>query len=63
MAEGWGVGVAPGPRRGLRHRVPLQLAHEGDQGGLLPRRQLYAQDEVEELGYPLKAGHLMTSMT
>src|SRR5439155_25584056 len=37
------------PPRGLRRCVPLQLAHEGDQGGLLPRRQLYAQDEVEEL--------------
>src|SRR5919108_455764 len=38
-----------GPCWGSRHRVRLQLAHEGDQGGLLPRRQLYAQDEVEEL--------------
>jgi hypothetical protein len=37
------------PRWGLRHRVPLQLSQEGDQGGLLPRRQLHAQDEVEEL--------------
>src|SRR5439155_11681678 len=27
----------------------LQLAHEGDQGRLLPRRQLHAQHEVEEL--------------
>jgi hypothetical protein len=36
------------PPRGPRHRVPLQLAHEGDQGGLLLRRQLHTQDEVEE---------------
>src|SRR5262245_45868025 len=38
-----------GPRRGPSRRVRLQLAHKGDQGRLLPRRQLHAQDEVEEL--------------
>jgi hypothetical protein len=32
--------------------VRLQLAQKGDQGGLLPRRQLHAQDEVEEFHTP-----------
>src|SRR5438552_14082864 len=29
--------------------LPLQLAHEGDQGRLLPRGQLHAEHEVEKL--------------
>src|SRR5262245_23854287 len=44
------IGAGPWePPRGPGHRVPLQLAHKGDQSRLLPRRQLHAENEVEEL--------------
>src|SRR5262249_32906993 len=52
MTIGWHIGRGLGRGRrpwAPRHRVPLQLAHEGDQGGLILVRDAHLRLERVEL--------------